>query len=141
MKGVFVALIAWMVACASIQPVSAAESGNFTETVLYSFCSQAGCADGTGPTGVIAVKGTLYGTTIQGGSGCVSQPEGCGTVFSLDPNTDAETVLYSFCSDQSCGIFPLAPPIDVKGKLYGTTQAGGGGDGVVFAVNRKTGAE
>jgi uncharacterized repeat protein (TIGR03803 family) len=50
------------------------------ETVLYSFCSQAGCADGSTPlAGVIDVNGALYGTTWIGGM----QNE--GTVFSVTP--------------------------------------------------------
>ena len=40
------------------------------ETVLYSFCSQANCADGDYPqAGLIHFNGKLYGTTTGGGSG------------------------------------------------------------------------
>jgi uncharacterized repeat protein (TIGR03803 family) len=114
------------------------------EAVLYSFCSQQNCADSEYPfASLIDVKGKLYGTTYTGGStGC--DGEICGTVFMLDPSTGAETVLYSFCSQHNCtdGANPWANPIEVKGVLYGTTQAGGLSSlGTVFALDRKTGAE
>jgi uncharacterized repeat protein (TIGR03803 family) len=102
------------------------------ETVVYSFCSQKKCADGTLPKGgLIDVKGTLYGTTGLGGA------YGGGTVFSLDPSTGKETVLYSFCRKKNCtdGWLPSASLVDVKGILYGTTDGGGAYEvGTVFAV-------
>src|ERR1039458_9600618 len=58
------------------------------ETVLYTFCSLAGCPDGLYPgAGVILDSaGNLYGTTEDGGdtSGC-GDGNGCGVVFKLDP--------------------------------------------------------
>lgn len=81
------------------------------------------------------MKGTLYGITALGGNNsCVY---GCGTVFSLDPNTGVEKVLYSFCSQQNCtdGGRPFASLIDLKGTLYGTTTYGGAYvTGTVFAL-------
>src|SRR5262249_8900050 len=40
-----------------------------TPTVLYSFCAQINCADGTVPTGGLTtdVSGNLFGTTQEGG--------------------------------------------------------------------------
>jgi len=110
-----------------------------SETVLHSFCSQhvgRDCLDGQNPvTSLIDVNGMLYGTTYGGGA------SSDGTVFALDPETSLQKVLYSFCSQQSCtdGRFPDAGPIDVKGKLYGTTEDGGTGKcnegcGTVFAL-------
>ncbi len=58
---------------------------NGTETVLYSFCSRASCADGLEPEGSLIMdsSGELYGTTFLGGTGhCI---DGCGAVFKLDP--------------------------------------------------------
>ena len=54
---------------------------DWTETVLYNFCSLPNCSDGTGPeAGLIADKrGALYSTTSGGGSASH------GTVFKLDP--------------------------------------------------------
>ncbi|MFY9739997.1 MAG: choice-of-anchor tandem repeat GloVer-containing protein [Candidatus Cybelea sp.] len=52
-----------------------------TETVLYSF--KGGLGDGEYPfASPISIKGTLYGTTSQGGANC-SPSGGCGTVFSI----------------------------------------------------------
>ena len=70
------------------------------ETVLYSFTDG---ADGGYPwAGVIRDSaGNLYGTTTSGGS------SNAGVVYKLDP-TGHETVLYSFCAQQSCadGVSP-----------------------------------
>lgn len=118
------------------------------ETVLHSFARG---ADGADPmASLINVKGTLYGTTYAGGTG-VQCTASCGTVFSVDPNTGAEKVLYSFCSQQACadGAEPLGALVEVDGALYGTTSTGGTGEqacvalacGIVFAIDRKTGVE
>ena len=74
------------------------------ETVLYTFCSQSGCADGANPyeaSVIMDKKGNLYGTTILGGSTSCNSGSGCGTVFKLTP-TGEETVLYAFCSQPNC---------------------------------------
>jgi uncharacterized repeat protein (TIGR03803 family) len=107
---------------------------NQKETVLYSFCSRALCADGANPqAGVIMdTEGNLYGTTVAGGD------TDSGTVFKLDPRSGAETVLYSFCPDPSCvdGESPQAGVVmDARGNLYGTTTGGGTGQGVIFKLD------
>lgn len=61
-------------------------AGEFT--LLYSFCSQSGCADGWAPSSAVmqATNGTFYGTIFAGGvsaNGCFGVYSGCGTVFSL----------------------------------------------------------
>jgi uncharacterized repeat protein (TIGR03803 family) len=125
------------------------DPGTGAETVLYTFCSEKGCADGANPTdSVISVNGTLYGTTHDGGnSGCDGT---CGTVFALDPSTGTETVVYAFCQQQDCadGALPSANVIAVNGTLYGTTPFGGrtgcpqtGDCGTVFSLDPTTGAE
>jgi uncharacterized repeat protein (TIGR03803 family) len=97
------------------------------ETVLYSF---QGGTDGLWPnTSFIDVKGTLYGTTsLGGGTGCQGG-EGCGTVFSFNVRTSAETVVYSFQGGTDGGQPADGSLINVKGTLYGTTVFGGGGGG------------
>jgi uncharacterized repeat protein (TIGR03803 family) len=89
------------------------------------------------------VNGTLYGTTVEGGGGgCFGS--GCGTLFSLDPSTGAETVLYSFCGHKNCtdGAQPYGGLIEVNGALYGTTEYGGkDNDGTVFSLDPTTGTE
>jgi uncharacterized repeat protein (TIGR03803 family) len=150
MKAVFVALFAGTVACASVQPVWADDAAAFKEKILYSFCGERNCLDGAYPgDSVIDVNGMLYGTTSGGGRGVACNSQGCGTAFSLDPNTGAEKVLYSFCRQLFCpdGTYPLAALIDVKGTLYGTTFQGGStscngsGCGTLFSLNPSTGAE
>lgn len=151
MKAFFVILFAGMVGGVSLLPVAAKGAATYSEKVLYSFCAQKNCKDGTYPDGgVIAVNGSLYGTTAGGGRGaaCGTTP-GCGVVFSLDPNTGSETVLYSFCRELNCpdGTQPWFGLITVKGILYGLTASGGGsgcfgsGCGTVFSLNPATGAE
>ena len=118
------------------------------ETVLYSFCEQANCADGEEPYAgvVLDQKGNLYGTTYAGGNnkGRVCHPAGCGVVFKLTPE-GKETVLYRFCAKKNCtdGANPEAGLVfDQDGNLYGTTVAGGltnqtycpGTCGVVFKL-------
>lgn len=124
-----------------------------SETVLYSFCAQQNCSDGSQPfAGLTDVKGTLYGTTLMGGANYTDcNGYGCGTAFALDLKTGAETVLYSFCAKQNCsdGSLPSAGLIDVNGRLYGTTGEGGssvnrycsGGCGTVFSLDAATGDE
>lgn len=91
-------------------------------TTLYSFCSQANCADGEDPaTGLIeASNGDFYGTTQQGGT------TGNGTVFRISPSGKL-TTLHSFCSQTGCpdGSDPNGLIQATDGNFYGTTQGGG----------------
>jgi uncharacterized repeat protein (TIGR03803 family) len=106
------------------------------EKVLHNFGP---VPDGLFPVAsLIDVKGTLYGTTSQGGDDA-SCDDGCGTVYSISKN-GKEKVLHSFTA-YADGVLPLASLIDVKGTLYGTTAAGIGspgnntGFGTVFEVS------
>jgi len=105
-------------------------------SVLYSFCSKAGCADGSTPQGALLrdTAGNFYGTTYNGGT------VGSGTVFKLSASGQ-ESVLYSFCVQNYCpdGANPeFGVTMDPAGNLYGTTSAGGNFEnnafGVVFKV-------
>lgn len=131
-------LVAGALASAALLPVPAAEAQ--TESVVYSF--QDDGADGTNPLGsLINVGGTLYGTTTFGGAN-TSCTFGCGAVFSLNPTTGAETVLHSFNDNGTDGYHLTGSLIDVDGTLYGTAENGGtNGEGIVFKINRRTGAE
>ncbi len=91
---------------------------------------------------------TLYGTTRSGGgTGCYNNL-GCGTVFSLNLTTGAETILHSFTGGRD-GAIPESSLTDVKGILYGTTEEGGNsnadcfslGCGTIFSIDLGTGAE
>jgi uncharacterized repeat protein (TIGR03803 family) len=106
----------------------------WTETVLYRFCSQGGenCTDGFEPQDNLIrdAAGHLYGTTQAGGAH--GSKEGGGTVFELAPNAAkskwTHTILHNFCSQLGCadGGGPVAGLImDAAGHLYGTTSYGG----------------
>jgi uncharacterized repeat protein (TIGR03803 family) len=97
------------------------------ETVLYRFKGYPD--DGAIPTGVLVeINGTLYGTTVLGGSGKCERGVvgyvGCGTAFAVT-TSGSESPLYSFGSTKYDGVFPNGILSDVKGKLYGTTPFGG----------------
>ena len=108
-----------------------------TETVLYSFCAQTGCPDGSNPRAdlVMDTAGSLYGTTLYGGT------SGAGTVFELS-SSGTETVLHSFAASHTDGHYPYAGLLmDTTGNLYGTAQSGGAkGLGTVFKL-RPNGTE
>lgn len=104
------------------------------EKVVHAFGSG---SDGAYPTANLTdVGGVLYGTTYYGGT------IDAGTVFSFDPKTGTEKVLFSFVS--STGYDPGAGLINVGGTLYGTTVDGGHfthcstGCGTVFSLDPKT---
>jgi len=106
------------------------------ETVLYSFCAETNCADGSTPTGVVFDQNkNLYGTTVYGGA--YGGTDSGGVIFKLTPK-GKQTVLYSFCAQTNCadGEYPVAAPtFDRQGNLYGTTGLGGVyGAGVVFKL-------
>lgn len=109
-----------------------------TAAVVYSFT---GGADGYSPlAGLVGISGTLYGTTLLGGTGtCV---KGCGTVFSYRPATGVKKTVYSFQATGLDGVLPYGALTNVQGTLWGTTSRGGVfGQGTVFSVNPNTGAE
>jgi uncharacterized repeat protein (TIGR03803 family) len=108
------------------------------ERVVYRFNGYP--KDGQYPmTGVIAVKGLLYGTA-EGGA------HNDGVVFELS-RSGRERVLYSFKGSPSDGSAPNAL-IALNGTFYGTTVGGGndesycerGGCGTIFKVST-SGAE
>jgi uncharacterized repeat protein (TIGR03803 family) len=117
---------------------SISTTGTFTS--LYSFCSQANCADGASPrAGLIqGSDGNFYGTTFGGGSFSGECSEtGCGTVFKFSPSTGL-TTLYTFGQRANCadGGFPQGALIQGgDGNFYGTTVGGGANkDGTIFEV-------
>jgi uncharacterized repeat protein (TIGR03803 family) len=89
-------------------------SSRGAEKVLHVFIKP----DAVNPSSsLIDVKGTLYGTTVGGGS------SGGGTVFSMTPR-GTETVLHSF-GGRNDGRRPDSHLINVNGTLYGTTTCCG----------------
>ena len=127
-------------------------------TPLYSFV---GGSDGDNPAAplVIGPDGSLYGTTLYGGSRTYCDSgNGCGTVFKLSPPATAcktalcgwkETVLYSFTGGNDGGEPGYGPLVfDQAGNLYGTTITGGVGScsspaqtcGVVYKLTPSNGS-
>jgi uncharacterized repeat protein (TIGR03803 family) len=109
------------------------KGGNWTENVLYTFCSLSGCTDGEYPYAPLVrdAAGNLYGTTQYGGTA------GLGVVFKLSP-IGTETVLHSFTGGGSDGALPYGGLFrDAAGNLYGTTESGGTANlGVVFKISK-----
>jgi uncharacterized repeat protein (TIGR03803 family) len=104
--------------------------------VLYSFCSQANCADGSEPEGGLTLRpdGHFIGTTSSGGAG-TGGGNGSGTIFDVT-QTGNLTVLYRFTGGKD-GANPSAPPIlGPDGSYYGTTPAGGGASrcGTIYKI-------
>jgi uncharacterized repeat protein (TIGR03803 family) len=124
---------------------------SWTYSVLYTFCSvvmkgTGKCLDGSDPHSqlIFDATGSLYGTTVQGGTGHFLNGMGGGVAFKLSPGTNGwtETVLYSFCilgQGDFCndGASPQAGvSLDKSGNLVGTTEAGGFGRmGVVYELS------
>jgi len=119
--------------------------------VLYSFCSEANCADGRGPYGgvILDSAGNMYGTTTGGGGALDA-----GVLFELvnTGGTLTMRVLHDFCSEGggSCtdGFEPNSAltyagasaglPYDGTSPLYGTTQQQGGNvAGTAFAYEQR----
>ena len=102
---------------------------NGAHTLLYSFRD----SDGRFPTASLTdLKGTLYGTTAEGGL------NGRGTIYSINAS-GSQRVLHSFHGG-SDGWRPWSGLIGVKGTLYGTTLWGGKGGGTVYTIS-PSGAE
>ncbi|MFZ1010145.1 MAG: choice-of-anchor tandem repeat GloVer-containing protein [Candidatus Sulfotelmatobacter sp.] len=128
--------------CGTVFELSPSAGGTWTETVLYSFCSIANCADGALPSPsalVFDTLGALYGTTNAGGtSGTNCNSYGCGTVFELNPGSGgvSETVLFAFPPNGLQGSGQLGGVVlDLAGNLYGTSTGGGRfSAGTVFKV-------
>jgi uncharacterized repeat protein (TIGR03803 family) len=102
------------------------------EHVIYAF---KGGRDGVEPkAGLIAANGTLYGTTLSGGSTSCGG-HGCGTVFTVS-TSGAERVLYGFKGGYNDGANPATELSSLNGLLYGTTASGGAcGCGTIFDLD------
>jgi len=122
-------------------------------TPIYNF--QGGLDGGNpGARPVIGPNGSLFGTTTQGGTGCLGM--GCGTAYNLQPPPHAsanvlgqwlETVLYRFQGGND-GASPEDADLafDAAGNIYGTTLFGGqdiyycqDGCGTVYELSRVNG--
>jgi uncharacterized repeat protein (TIGR03803 family) len=122
-----------------------AESTGWSQSVLYTFCTQGWpCADGGGGRPLVMDEtGTLYGTSAGGAFNK-------GSVFALTPNQSRTawtyTLLYSFCPQGwPCpdGLLLSTESLDAlvmdkSGVLYGVAQGGRSdcyeGCGVIFQL-------
>jgi uncharacterized repeat protein (TIGR03803 family) len=104
------------------------------ETTLYGFLGNPN--DGASPNGVVLTGGSLYGTTLVGGS------LDLGTAFNVSLS-GTETLLHNFGAVANDGTHPvgrLTP--DGQGNFYGMTQNGGGpgcfagGCGTIFKLTQ-----
>ncbi|MFY9744444.1 MAG: choice-of-anchor tandem repeat GloVer-containing protein, partial [Candidatus Sulfotelmatobacter sp.] len=95
-------------------------------TTIYTFCTQANCADGDGASGLLQARnGSLYGATYGGvhNPGCPPY-DGCGTIFEITP-AGKFTTIYTFCAQTSCAdgtnAYSLLQATD--GNFYGTADS------------------
>jgi uncharacterized repeat protein (TIGR03803 family) len=92
--------------------------------VLYTFCSQANCADGQQPpsTPIVGDDGNFYGVAQFGGTGTGAP----GVAYKLTPSGEY-SVIYNFCSALHCidGAQPLSVTQGPHSTLFGITSTGG----------------
>jgi len=132
--------------CGVVYRLSPTAGGKYKETILHSFNKfNKRNDDGCNPESYLVsdAAGNLYGTTNTGGGGGVSNTfcdNGCGSVFKLAPNGDGtytESVIHSFpgTKGNTDGRNPVGGMVlDSAGNLWGSTQAGGNGNGTVFEL-------
>jgi len=111
-------------------------NGKWSDTILYNFCSQQGCFDGSHPTTGVTFDqaGNLYGTTLNGG------PDNAGVVFKLTPQGDGtwkESVLYAFQGYDN-GYGPVGLTVDSLGNLFVVAAGGSTGRGVILELSPQT---
>jgi uncharacterized repeat protein (TIGR03803 family) len=112
------------------------------ESLIHSFPAYVGDGEDPSFNGFVNVGGLLYGMTREGGTGPCNDPNGCGTVFTMDPSTGKEAVLYSFAGSPSDAANPVGSLLDYNGKLYGTTPSGGtNNQGAIFSITPQGGEQ
>src|SRR5262249_22984845 len=130
--------------CGTLFELKRGADGEWHETVLHAFTG--GTNDGANPFNMDPIlngDGQIFGTTSLGGA------HGIGTIFELCRNANGRWnihVVHSFRGGDD-GANPAAGVIFVKGRLFGTTYAGGngctnpGGCGTVYELTRTTGGQ
>ena len=115
-------------------------AGGWTETTLHSFYLTS--QDGFLPQGVVYHNGSLFGTTLLGGS------QDVGTVFQLKLTKSGvtESVLHSFGAGKDATQPLGAVVFDKAGDLYGSASRGGNsacngqGCGAIFELTPANGS-
>ncbi|MGO4885825.1 MAG: choice-of-anchor tandem repeat GloVer-containing protein [Bryobacteraceae bacterium] len=121
--------------CAGVLATSLTLSAQ-TYTSIYSFGAS---PDGANPHRAVAITsgGTLYGTTVYGGS------SGDGTIYELVPGGGGswtESVIHSFTETSGDGGEPDGDLYWNGTAIYGTTSIGGtSSDGTVFRAKETSG--
>jgi uncharacterized repeat protein (TIGR03803 family) len=114
-------------------------AGNFS--VLYQFTGGSdGALPGAGypmPGGSVAFdsSGNMYGETATGGDRCAAAPQGCGTVYKIDP-TGHETTLVTFIgSNGAAGLGNITVSgTTIVGPAYEGKPVGSVSPGLIFSV-------
>jgi uncharacterized repeat protein (TIGR03803 family) len=102
-------------------------------TTIYSFCSQANCADGSQPTAtpIQGTDGNFYGTASTGGAFC-GEFYG-GAIYQVSSDSTFKTLLSfngSTGTSEPAGLFQ-----DTNGTFYGTNVQGGNNFGYIYKMN------
>ena len=110
-------------------------------TIVHAFDPAKG--DGSIPTdGLVNVKGTLYGTTFEGGTHPGETGDGNGVVFSMKPDGSNYRVLHDFAGEPNDGSGPKGVLVYTNGLLYGATVADGKyRGGTIYSIDPNTGSE
>ncbi|HEX8817101.1 MAG TPA: choice-of-anchor tandem repeat GloVer-containing protein [Terriglobales bacterium] len=104
-----------------------------TETVLHTFGVKSN--DGQIPSGpLLDVAGSLYGTTVYGGTVNSACTFGCGVIYRAS-TSGKYSVVYRFTGAADGAIPSGGVTEDGSGNLYGAAQSGGSGNnGVIFEI-------
>ena len=105
-------------------------------TNLHTFAG--GASDGSRPLGgtLTLSSGTLYGTTVHGGTGSSIGTANDGVVFAINTDGSGYTNLVNFTGGTTNGANPYGSLTLVGTTLYGTTRIGGTANlGTIFSVN------
>lgn len=125
--------------CGVVFKLTPTTSG-YSESIVHYF--RGGPGDGAHPLGsLLAMSGSIYGTTSNGGEGCGGT--GCGTVFQITPS-GRERILHVFKGGKGDGSLPEAGLAAVEDVLYGATTFGCSGAcsaqttgcGTIFAITQ-----
>lgn len=86
--------------------------------------------DGEAPNGTLClVGGTLYGTTVDGGT------NGQGVVYKINTDGTGFAILHSFGANPNDGNYPYGGLVTDGATLYGLTSSSGNALGTIFSID------